>query len=458
MWTLKEITKILQGKAFHIKNPDISIEKISTDTRKISQHAAFIALKGENFDGHNFAKKAIADGAVVCIVEKKINEPCIVVASTLKALGVLAKYWRRRFDIPVIAVTGSNGKTSTKEWIFHVLSQKYNVLKTKGNFNNFVGLPLTLLKLDHHHEMCVVELGTNAPGEIKYLANIARPNIAIITNIGRAHLEGLHSLEDIAYEKVSLFHETLSYKGRCIINLDDPFLSSWHEKNKKNNLTISIINNKATFFASHIEEKEIGHINFDLFESGKNVGKFTLSLAGEHHIYPALFSIAIASHLKVDKKNIQKALSELKPYPGRFEVQPIGPHYIVDDTYNANPESMKVALLYLKKMKAQHNLKTVAILGDMLELGPQSKTYHEELGTLVGEALIDELYAIGLFSKFTVQIAQAPFKKHHSQHIDIIKDLMKRLDQPTLILVKGSRGMKMEQVVTNLKQQFKNVE
>ena len=466
MFSLKELEKITKGKFEnfipiprpHRVQAAAEITGFSTDTRTIKKGDVFVALKGENFDGHGFIRNAHVRGAVFCVVEKASGRdsdiPCLVVKDALKAWGDLACAFRKKFKIPIVAVTGSNGKTTTKDLTAALLSQKFQVLKTEGNLNNLIGVPHMLFRLKKKHKMAVIEMGSNQKGEIKRLSEIVQPQIGIITNVGAAHLQGLNSLSSVHAEKAALFKNVLKSKGKIVVNLDDPYLKKWADKNKKHCLTVSI-KQKAHFYAENIHLENLKGTSFILKTSRKKEIPIFLSLSGKHQVANALCAIAVASHYGVDLKKIKLALLKMVPMGGRFKMIDLGGVKLIDDTYNANPNSMKAALVFLSEVGKKLGLKTVAIVGDMLELGNRSKQLHAEIGKKIAELKIDEVYSYGDEAAEIVKNCHTEFCGIFSQHTDIIGEFIKRLEKGTLVLVKGSRGMKMEQVVQALVDKFK---
>ncbi len=454
MFSLKDLKTVAKGPLFNVKN-EIFIKGVSTDTRTLKKGDLFVALKGPHFDGHDFIEKAFKKGAILCLVSKKVKYPCVVVKDTLWALGELAHFWRKKFKIPIVAVTGSNGKTGTKDLIATLLAEKFSVLKTEGNLNNLIGVPLTLFKLRKKHDIAVIEMGTNQKGEIARLAHIAYPQVGVITNVSSAHLEGLKNLQAVYEEKTALFKEVLKHKGVNIVNVDDPYLRRWYLKNKKTSSSISS-HGKGEVLAHNIQLKSLAETSFELnFEKPGFKIPIHLSLIGQHQVQNSLLAGAVALHYGLSLKQIQKGFTKIKPSEGRLKVYKFRGIHFIDDTYNANPGSMDVALSYLATMGRKLKMKTVAILGDMLELGHQSKKLHEELGKKIEKFKIDEVYGFGHETLHTIQNCHTSFQKHFSQHIDIIHQFIKRLEIPCLVLVKGSRGMKMERIIEALKSKLK---
>ncbi len=453
MFSLKELQRITTGQFKNIKK-EPKIRGFSTDTRNIKKGDVFVALKGVNFDGREFVKDAFSRGAVFCIVEKKVPYPCLVVRDTLKALGDVACEFRKKFKIPIVSITGSNGKTTTKDLTAALLSQKFHVLKTEGNLNNLIGVPQTLFKLKKKHEIAVIELGSNQKGEIKRLVDIVCPQVGIITNIGAAHLHGLESLKSVYEEKSALFKHVLKNKGKIIVNCDDPYLKKWAAKYKKQCLTIST-HQKADFYAEDISLQDLKGTQFTLRTSHDEKIQIHLSLSGEHQVANALCAAAVAFHYGVSLKKIKLTLEKVESAHGRFKIIDLGGIKLIDDTYNANPHSMSAALNYLSEIGKKLQMRTVAIVGDMFELGSHSKKFHAEIGKKISELKIDEVYGLGEDSREIVKNCQSEFRGSFSQHADIIGEFIKRLDKSTLVLVKGSRGMKMEKIVHALVDKFK---
>jgi UDP-N-acetylmuramoyl-tripeptide--D-alanyl-D-alanine ligase len=437
---------------------------ISTDSRLISKGNLFIALKGENFDGHDFVMRALKQGAVGILVhdEEKINQipkdktfVIIKVTDTLTALGDLAHEWRKKFPIPVIGLTGSSGKTTTKEMIAAIISRKKNILKTEGNLNNLIGVPQTIFRLTSKHELMILEMGTNTRGEIKRLTQIAEPNIGLITNIGPAHLAGFGSIDVVREEKNDLLLN-LPPSGVAIINLDDEAITIVSEKWNGRKITFSMSPN-ADVTVRDIEKNGIKGIRFNLVIGG-SAQKVEMKIAGLHHVYNAMAATAAAVAAGIDYKTIAKGLAVFRPFSGRMEMIKLhNGAFLLDDSYNANPASVREALMTLKDLKNGHN--GYVFLGDMLELGADAVEMHRKIGMLIATIGINTLFLQGDFSEVTAAGAMegglSPenifFLSGDEKGITYLKKHLKKGDW---ILVKGSRRMKMEKIVSQICDDF----
>jgi len=436
-------------------DPGARIRGISTDTRKIAPGDCFIALSGENHDGHAFVADAINKGAGAVIVSEPpvISPDCSVavikVGDTLYALGELARRHRMKFDIPVIAVAGSNGKTSTKEMIAAIFSRSGEVLKNKGNFNNLIGLPLTLLGLGEGHRVAVVEMGINVPGEMERLAQIGAPTVAVITNIHPAHLEGLGSIERIMEEKGKLW-KSLGPHGVAVVNLDDPMLSHFAKGIKARKITFSLNNGEADVSAcSKIEVCE-ANTSFRMNAGGIKI-PVSLPAVGLHYAQNALAAAAAALASGASAGQVEAGLAGYEPVPQRINCFKLSNgRVLVDDTYNANPRSMIAAVEAVVSASAGGPF--VAVLGEMRELGPQGPALHFKVGKTIGAAKPSRLITLGDLGIEIINGARAAGLDesvcfHAADHAEAA-DLLRRVaPEGAWILVKGSRGMTMEKVV-----------
>ncbi len=439
-------------------DPGAQIGAVSTDTRKISSGACFIALPGENHDGHAFVADAVRKGAGAVIVSD-CNAFCpdasaavIRVKDTLYALGELARRHRMRWDIPVIAVAGSNGKTGTKEMIAVILNRTRKVLKNRGNFNNLIGLPLTLLELSEEHSAAVVEMGINVPGEMERLAQIGSPTVAIITNIHPAHLEGLESIGGIMEQKGKLW-KSLGTDGVAVVNLDDPRLSHFAEQVKARKITFSLRNGAADVsVCSQIVISE-GKTSFRIDAGGFEI-PVSLPIMGMHHAQNALAATAAALSTGASAQDVEAGLSGCAPVKQRMNcIKLRSGRVLVDDTYNANPASMVAAVEAV--LSARSGNPFVAVLGEMRELGRDSPALHFELGKRIGAASPDRLIALGTLGVEILKGAQAAgldrslcfFAADHAEAVDFLRRVV---PEGAWILVKGSRGMTMEKIVDAL--------
>ena len=463
VFSLKDVLKATAGTLVSGAQ-EVPFYGISTDSRLISKGNLFIALKGENFDGHDFVMRALTQGATGILVhdEEKINQipkdktfTIIKVTDTLTALGDLAHEWRKRFSIPVIGLTGSSGKTTTKEMIAAIVSRKKNILKTEGNLNNLIGVPQTIFRLTSKHELMVLEMGTNTRGEIKRLTQIAEPNIGLITNIGPAHLAGFGSIDVVREEKNDLFLN-LPPSGVAVINLDDEAISVASEKWNGRKITFSMSPN-ADVTVRDIEKNGIKGMRFNLVIGG-SAQMVEMKIAGLHHVYNAMAAAAAAVAAGIDHKTISKGLTAFRPFSGRMEMIKLhNGSFLLDDSYNANPASVREALMTLKDLKNGHN--GYVFLGDMLELGADAVEMHRKIGMLIATIGINTLFLQGDFSEVTAAGAMegglSPqnifFLSGDEKGITYLKKHLKKGDW---ILVKGSRRMKMEKIVSQIYDDF----
>ena len=445
---VKDILKITNGKLI-CGDENIEVNDFSRDTREIKDGDAYIALKGERFDGNDFCKNAVNNGAKVCIVSKDIEpvnaETIIKVEDTLKALQDIAKFKRMQYDIPVVAVTGSVGKTSTKDLIASVVSEEYKTLKTKGNYNNEIGLPLTVLSLKDEETM-VVEMGMNHFGEIRKLTNIAKPTVAVITNIGTAHIGNLGSRENILKAKLEILEGLQG--NTVIINNDNDLLHKWTLENKdKFNIITYGITNESDYMAKNIksyEDKSEFTVSSKTDINNKNI---CVPVGGEHFILNSLCAIAVGEYLKVPTEKIIKGIANLELTKKRMEIlKSKSGATVINDTYNANYDSMKAAITYLKEIE---NKRKIAILGDMLELGDYSKKLHEEVGKEV-DSNIDILITIGKEAKYIAKESKAKQIIECDNLEEVIEKIKKIETKDDAILLKASNGMKLFEIANAL--------
>ena len=439
-----------------IYNPDMfkSVYHVSIDSRNIRKNTLFIAIKGERFDGHDFIDEVIKKGAVAVVVNeknfKKLSEieiPVITVNDTTKALGDVAKIWRSKLKTKVIGITGSAGKTTTKEILAALLSQKFKVNKTTANNNNHIGVPLTILSTTEKHNVLVAELGTNHFGEIPYTAPIASPDYALITNIGDSHLEFLKNRKGVLKEKSTLLNEAIKRGGKVFINNDDKLLKEFGKK-IKNKITFGL-DEKADFKAKVIGYDKLVKPQVEI-KNKKNIFISSLPVSGDKNVLNFTAAFAIASEIGLTNSQIQKAVRKIKSYNKRLEVRNLKTFTLINDTYNANPDSMKSSLDILDKIGSRE--KKIAVLGDMFELGAESKLKHLELSTFINKTKVDQVYSIGKMMKLMNQKLNGKTKVHqHFTDRESLKNFLKKLNvNNSAVLFKGSRGMKMEEFVSVL--------
>lgn len=453
--TVQEIVEATKGELVNGDNKTI-IHGISTDSRNIKNHEMFIPLRGEHFNGHDFIKGAVAKGAIAILanqwhkddVQSNANLCIIRVGDTLQALHDLAKYYLSKFSIPVIAVTGSTGKTTTKDMIYHVLSKKYKVLKNKGNYNNHIGLPMTVFELEPYHEMAIFEMGMSDFGEIDKLAHIAQPDIAVITNIGLSHIEHLSSQENIFKAKMEITNY-FDASSRLIVNGDDKFLKSLKNRPQKYHTDFVGLDEDCTYRALNVKNLGIDGVRFQM-KLNDELHEFILHVPGEHNVHNALCAIAVGISLKMDIKMIQEGLGEF--YGGKMRLHIFTTNEnikVINDAYNASPDSMKAAIAVLAKITASRK---IAVLGDMLEMGAYSEKCHYGVGYEISQQGIDILIAVGKQAQnIGVGAIDNGLDKDNificGNNQEVIKVLDSLIKKGDTILVKGSRGMKMEEIV-----------
>ena len=453
---IKEILNVTRGKML-FGNEELEVENFSKDTRTIQKGDIYIGIKGEKFDGSNFWNQALDAVATAVIIsniqiskeekEKYKDKTIIQVEDTLEALYEIAKYKRSLYNIPVIAVTGSVGKTSTKDIIASVVSQKYKTLKTEGNNNNNIGLPLTILKLKDH-EALVVEMGMNHFGEISLLTNIAKPTLAVITNIGTSHIGNLGSRENILKAKLEIL-EGMKIP-RVIINNDNDLLHKWYEENKeKIEIHTYGINNSSDIIAEKIELGE---------EKSKFVAKTSsekvnidVPVGGEHFVYNALCGFMVGKILGLSSKEIQNGILKFELTKKRMDIRVLkNGATLINDSYNASYESMKASLKYLS---SRTDFRKIAVLGDMLELGDFSKELHEKVGEEVANDNIDVLICRGEFAKNIISKANENKKTQCillQNNEEILSKLQEILKEGDVVLIKASNGMKFYEICQKL--------
>ncbi len=478
-WTKKRIAESVGGKVSGGEGSVQLLGEVTTDSRRMNKNSVFVALKGEKFDGHEFASQAVGNGAVCLIVEKEIEFPAgtdvsqVIVTDTQKALGDMAAYRRKQLEKvcsqTVIGITGSCGKTTVKEMVASILQRKWPegpeypegcVLKTQGNFNNLIGMPLSLLPLDLTHRAAVLEMGMNQPGELCRLVKIADPDISCIVNVYAAHLEGLHSIEGVAEAKEELFAGTKK-SGILVVNLDDSRVSKLAGKYEQEKVTFTALeenkDNDPDLWAADIHLDKTGVITFTL-HLGDEKEDIHLFVVGEHNVSNAMAAAAIAYSSGANIQEIAAGLADFRSADKRMEmVRAKGGYNLLNDTYNANPASMAAGLKTLRQMAGKQ---CAVILGDMLELGETSREAHYELGQLIAELQIDR---IGLVGKFKEEIRKGALAggidcenirlfDEKQLAVDWINELIaeKILGQDDLLLVKASRGLRFETIVAEL--------
>jgi UDP-N-acetylmuramoyl-tripeptide--D-alanyl-D-alanine ligase len=463
-WSKAQILAATAGRVLR-EGKATRFGEVVTDSTKVKSRSVFVALKGERHDGHRFVPDALRRGASCVIVHRNLpglnfgGTTLVKVRDTLKALGDLAHYRREQLSPKVLAITGSNGKTTTKEMVAAILEEatlgggslRGKVLKTEGNFNNLVGLPLTLLRLRRRDKVAVVELGTNHPGEIQRLAEIADPDCGIITSVAAAHLEGLSSLDGVAREKGALYRKVRP-AGAIAVNVDDVRVKKLAAKFKGKKITYG---KGGAVRARSWRLRGASGMAFTL-EAGRESAHVRLNYLGQHNISNALGAAALALGAGVKLADIRRGLNKAKPFSMRMQIQNWRGIGIINDAYNANPASMKAALRTLAEVQCRG--RRVAVLGDMFELGRHSMREHKALGKAAAEAAIDSLYLLGEQGtavrrgalKGGMRPEQIIIGKDHAE---LAGHLGERVKPGDWLLFKGSRGMKMERVLEMLRRE-----
>ncbi len=439
-------------------NPDnfSTIRNVAIDSRNIPGSCLFVAVKGERFDGHDFIDKAVTNGAKAVLINKrklkKLGEtdiPVVAVNDTVKALGELARVWRKKLSTKIIGITGSAGKTSTKEMAAMLLSTKYKVNKTVANHNNHIGVPLTLFSTNEKHDVLVAELGTNHFGEIEYTANIALPDYAMVTNIGDSHLEFFINRKGVLKEKTALFKATAEMNGTLFINEDDKLLKQT-ARNYKNKVTYGFNSNSA------VRGKVCGYTNDGRPEIEitykKNKLKVDMPLYGEANAKNFLAAAAVAFTMGLSVKEVTEGLNKLKQVEKRLNVKRRKNILLIDDTYNASPVSMKEAMNLTGKITLYN--RKIAVLGDMRELGDEGPEMHRKLASSVKANKFNEVCLIGpLMKSLYEELQKKSINVRYFSSRKKLHDHLKNQDlSKSVILVKGSRGMKMEEFVRTIEE------
>lgn len=437
-----------------------TLKRVSTDSRTVAAGDLFVAIRGERFDGHSFIDEVFRRGALAAVVDYKsdlvpfVGKPFLVVENTVHALGAVARMHRQKFKIPVLAVAGSNGKTTTKDMITAVLKKKMNVLSSEGNLNNHIGVPMTMLRLTQKYQAAVIEIGTNHPGEIEYLCSILQPTHGIITNVGREHLEFLHSIEGVAQEEGALFNFLRKGKGIAFVNSDDSHVRV-SARRMKRTVTYGFHTRKAVVRGTILKTSRSGCNTISFSTKGKNkTNGISLRVPGEHNAMNALAATAVGHSLGVSEKVIANTLSHFRPTEKRMEVLNLGGVLVLNDTYNANPDSMIAAVQTLDRTVVRG--KKIAVLADMLELGEQSEKEHARVGAEIAHLGVDYVLTFGEYARFIHEECGNVQTVHYDQKNMLAEYLAELITAGDAVLVKGSRGMRMEDIVMFLEERSKS--
>jgi UDP-N-acetylmuramoyl-tripeptide--D-alanyl-D-alanine ligase len=436
-----------------IFNPDgyRAASSVGIDSRSVKKNSIFVAIKGEKFDGHKFVTQAINNGASSIVINRKkikqfenLEIPIITVDNTFEAFGYLANVYRNKLGIKVISITGSSGKTSVKEMLFQLLSEKYSVCKTAANNNNHIGVPLTILSAKNSNDILLLEHGTNHFGEIEYTAKIAEPDYALITNIGNSHLEFLKNKAGVFKEKKSLFDETAMRNGKVFLNSDDKILIKSFGS-YSNQITFGS-NPNSDVCGEILEYDKTGYPKVRIKTKTKNI-EVTIPLLGESSSKNFLSACAVGFSLSLSKKNIMDATKKLKPFNKRLNVNRFNDYTIVDDTYNSNPDSLQASVEAV--IRIVERKRKILVLGDMFELGENSIQLHESISNVISKKNVDAVYTIGKNIKhLNTKLDKKKINNRNFRTRKSLASFLQKLDlQNSAVLVKGSRGMKMEEFV-----------
>ena len=455
MFTINDIALATGGR---ITGPaEGEVTAVSTDSRSVTPGQLFVPLRGEQFDGHSFIPEVVEKGVTVILAEEQWLKghpvpdsiSCIAVKNSLRALGDLAATWRQHFEIPIIGVTGSNGKTTVKEMLAAILQLTGPGLKTSGNLNNLIGLPQMLFQLRPEHRWAVLEMGMSEPGEIDRLATIAMPRVGIVLNALPAHLQSMGSVDAVAAAKGELLHR-ISDGGLAVVNADDSRVASLSQNASVRRISFGI--DRGEVRAKEIEPSGINGQHF-LLVTPNGEATVHLKACGRHNVYNALAATAALLE-KVDLPTIVAGLEAFTPYKGRFQIEKVGGITLIDDSYNANPASTKAALETLSQVAGEGH--RIAVLGDMLELGEHGSEAHQAVGAIAGRS-VDRLYLLGeLMKKHAVEGAMLAGMSAESiisctSQAEIAGHLHQTIAEGDVILFKGSRGMAMEKTILELK-------
>lgn len=450
------IEKVTEGKLVGAAvDSHLVIRGVSTDSRKNAEGSLFVPLKGDNFDGHHFVSQAVENGALATLWKKdaplpQLDIPVILVEDPLTALQAMARAYREELGIPIVAITGSNGKTTTKDLVSSVLSVTHHVTKTQGNLNNHIGVPLTLLSMSEETEIGIVEMGMNHKGEISLLSNIAKPNLAVITNIGESHLEYLGTREAITEAKLEII-DGLKQDGTLFVNGDEPLLQE--KVNEKDVRTIRL-----GFYEGNEEYPsniQIKGLKGSTFCTTKKPSCFELPLIGRHNVLNALFAIQMGRHFQLSEEDIRRGLAETVITGMRLEVQRAkNGMLMINDAYNASPTSMKAAIDLHQEIEP--NREKWVLFGDIREIGEQEEEYHREIGAYAIQKNVDRIYTIGKRGRWIAEGAidanhdQSSFIRHFDTQDEAFQQLLTEGNPNVLLLVKASKAMCLDQVVQKL--------
>lgn len=456
---LKTVEKMILASDLKEKYKDITINGVSIDSRKIEKDQLFIPIIGENFNGHKFIDKAIENGAIASLWNKNeplpnIEFPFILVEDTLVALQQLAREYRKELNTKVIGITGSNGKTSTKDILDGILSTKFKTQKTMGNLNNHLGVPLTILDLDEDVEMAIIEMGTSDFGEISLLTSIAKPNVAIITSIGAAHLDDLKTKENVAIAKLEIL-EDLDPKGLFVYFGDDPILKKEVEKIDIDEQVLTYGVESINDYEGKLDISDEKSISFTLKKPNPN--NFFVPMLGKHHMYNTMAAIAVARYFNIPDTSIQEGLYNIDKTGMRNELIEAEGFTILNDSYKSNPDSLLAALDTIYSLNPYEQ--KILVLGDMQGLGQEEIAIHEDIGLQIDPNQVEYILTIGPISKYLAQAAKQNFDEDKiiscNTNDELMEELKNLVRAKSLILVKASRAFELENIIDRLQSQIK---
>jgi UDP-N-acetylmuramoyl-tripeptide--D-alanyl-D-alanine ligase len=453
--SLADLRTVPQRGAFDLSAERWTATGVSTDSRSVGTGDLFVAIRGERFDGHDFVSAAVERGASGIVVDARwaeangpmmtrLHVPRVVVEDTVQTLGALARLVRRRFDIPVIAVGGSNGKTTTKEMLKAVLSRRMKVLATEGNLNNHIGVPQTLFRFEPKHEAAVIEVGTNHPGEIAYLCSVAEPTHGLLTNIGHEHMEFFGSLDSVADAEAELWQWLVEHDGTAFVNGDDARIVR-RSKPVKKKVMFGFKSRAATVKGSRLKADSDGRAVFSLRRGSRKPFEVRVAIPGLHNGMNALAAATVGLTLGVPSSDVIGALGTVPAANKRMQVVRANGVVVLNDTYNANPDSMLAALATLRTFSVSG--RRIAVLGDMFELGATAEAGHRVVGKAVRKEKVDLLFTTGTLAAEIGRASGLSTAEHFADKRALIRRLQDIMRPGDVILVKGSRGMQMEEVV-----------
>lgn len=443
-----KLSEIAGAVAGELVGEDVTVSSVTTDSRSADHNDLFIALKGEKFDAHSFLSSAVANGARALLVSQR-TDACpsyVLVKDTRIALGLLGAYVKSRLSPKTVGITGTCGKTSVKDMTFSILSQNGPTLATGGNFNNDIGVPLTLLRLCPEHKYAVVEMGTNHPGEISYTVNLVKPDVCLVNNIGYAHIEGFGSLDGVYKAKMEIF-EGLNPDGTAVFSKDSEFFSAFSNDDRHTHLSFGL-DGAADVHAENVKVRDDGCCSFTLC-CALGRADVDLQIPGEHNVSNACAAAAAALALGAGLKDVQKGLNEYKTYQGRLHVSNINNLTLIDDSYNASVNAVFAAIDTLKNMSGRR----IMVLGEMGELGDMAEELHREVGRRFRDSGIDMLLTLGDLTRYTVEEAGdgAKFLPNRGDLYNTIDQTIARGERIT-VLVKGAHYMKMNEIAEYIKE------